>query len=214
MSRRLGEYGPTVSKLQAGCTPSRIGGENWLRRWEPSLLTFHNHAHASYSTYNIPSASFSVPFPIIFYMQKPWLSVPLVICASVRNLIPRAHLGRPLLSIRPTHDRHSCNACGSCLGGGGPGFAKGETKMVNLEDGVMQTWKRGRSPSAPITEAEEDGLRAAVRRVLRIEDPMFKLLVARTCSHPSVLLLKWSERALGPDIYEVGWLMGIPRGKV
>ncbi|KDQ21463.1 hypothetical protein BOTBODRAFT_25904 [Botryobasidium botryosum FD-172 SS1] len=141
----------------------------------------HNYAHASYTTSNTLPAPFLVPFPILFYVQN--LIEALVICASIRSLIPASP---PSTTTNTPDPRSSLTQrvwilLRGEIDGGGPGSAEGagETKIAHLEDEVVRAFKRARGPDAVMTGVEEDGLRAAVRRVLRVEDPVSKLLAAR-----------------------------------
>jgi len=135
----------------------------------------HNHTHAPYTTSNILPAPLLVPFPILFYVQN--LIEALVICASIRSLIPASPPSATVPDPRTTLTHRVWILLRGAIDGGSSG--EGETKMAHLEDEVLQTWKRTRASNAVTKEEEDNALRAAVRRVLRIEDPVFKLLVAR-----------------------------------
>lgn len=162
------------------------------------------------ATPNVLPAPFLVPFPALFHLQN--LVEALVICASVRSLVPA--------SPTPTSPSPSPSASsppsprtlltqrvwillrseiGNTGRGNSPtGAGESETKIAHLEEEVLQAWKLAKNPHpnsnsnsdsdldvvtvpvpVSVSEAQENALRAAVRRVLRAEDPVFKLLLAR-----------------------------------
>jgi len=202
-------------------------GESPKQRWRgklvealgtPVTISFefpsqnYNHAHAPYTTSNTLPAPFLVPFPILFYVQN--LIEALVICASVRSLIPASppstntHTPDP----RSTLTQRVWILLRGEIDGGGPGSAEGETKMAHLEAEVVQAWKRARGLDVVLTGDEEDGLRAAVRRVLRVEDPVFKLLAARVVAflRAPLVPVQVAGEGAGPKHMRTGLVDGHP----
>ena len=66
------------------------------------------------------------------------------------------------------------------------GHAEAETKLVNLEDEVIQVARTRASgngepvlPSQHLSSAEEERIRQRIRRIIRTEDPVFQLLMKR-----------------------------------
>ncbi len=65
------------------------------------------------------------------------------------------------------------------------GHSVAETKLVNLEDEVVQVARThisgngGPTPCQHLSSAEEERIRQRVRRIIRTEDPVFKLLMNR-----------------------------------